>query len=674
MFSFLLDLVDVNVTPDKRQVFLQQEKLLFATVKSSLKAMYDPGATNYETNQKPFAQLKLPAFTKRNKEENATAFSKSIKDRLLLAAKVSKNKEASSILKFTTKPSESVEELDNISKVCKNGDAIVSTGSTEITIDSRTLATSKDELSNISKVNKIGEAVSLDSTEINADSKTLATSKDGLALDDVSGIGNTHKQGDSSTASIIETHEEAFSPHIENSPSPSPIGNGHLPLNPKEYDLSLTEAHAREDTADKPRCEKSENLDKSVNVINCEPTHSPKQNELCLSESVLGDPPRHSVSEDTEQSQGKLCNVETFQNFVDSVTENGNCTNNLIRDNVELTKKLENSKELGESARIENGFEVLDVENPYESEIAHESVNMNGKYSNETPELKRRRSPESDGSKNHCNTKKIRVDGGYVYDNELERTSRKSIAVNFDLQKLRERFTAEHGSKELEAEGSSGYSRTFRATIAPESNQRAEEELERHITKEMFSKMEIVGQFNQGFITTKLGDDLFIIDQHASDEKYNFEDQQRNTVLKSQRLICPQSLDLTAVNENILMENLEVFQKNGFDFEIDEKATISQRVKLISLPVSRNWSFGKSDIEELIFMLSDSPGVNYRPSNIRKMFASRACRMSVMVGTALNDGQMRRIVGHMGEMDHPWNCPHGRPTMRHLINLNMVRK
>ena len=73
-------------------------------------------------------------------------------------------------------------------------------------------------------------------------------------------------------------------------------------------------------------------------------------------------------------------------------------------------------------------------------------------------------------------------------------------------------------------------------------------------------------------------------------------------------------------------------------------------------------------------MLSDSPGVNYRPSNVRKMFASRACRMLVMVGTALNDGQMKRIVGHMGEMDHPWNCPHGRPTMRHLINLNMVRK
>ena len=102
--------------------------------------------------------------------------------------------------------------------------------------------------------------------------------------------------------------------------------------------------------------------------------------------------------------------------------------------------------------------------------------------------------------------------------------------------------------------------------------------------------MEIIGQFNQGFIITKHGDDLFIIDQHASDEKYNFEEQQRNTVLKSQRLICPQSLEFTAVNENILMENLEVFQKNGFDFEIDDNALVSQRVNFFNLAPFRSLS------------------------------------------------------------------------------------
>lgn len=61
-----------------------------------------------------------------------------------------------------------------------------------------------------------------------------------------------------------------------------------------------------------------------------------------------------------------------------------------------------------------------------------------------------------------------------------------------------------------------------------------------------------------------------------------------------------------------------------------------ERVKLISVPTSKNWTFGLGDIEELIFMLSDSPGVMCRPSRVRQMFASRACRKSVSIASHLH--------------------------------------
>ena len=44
-------------------------------------------------------------------------------------------------------------------------------------------------------------------------------------------------------------------------------------------------------------------------------------------------------------------------------------------------------------------------------------------------------------------------------------------------------------------------------------------------------------QFNLGFIISQLDQDLFIVDQHASDEKFNFESLQRVTTLQNQRLI-----------------------------------------------------------------------------------------------------------------------------------------
>ncbi|KAK7592955.1 hypothetical protein V9T40_007707 [Parthenolecanium corni] len=213
----------------------------------------------------------------------------------------------------------------------------------------------------------------------------------------------------------------------------------------------------------------------------------------------------------------------------------------------------------------------------------------------------------------------------------------------------------------------------FHADIAPDKNEIAEEELKKEISKDMFRKMKIIGQFNFGFIITKLENDLFIVDQHATDEKYNFETLQQTTTLNSQKLVVPQELNLTSTNECVLRDNLDVLRKNGFEFSIDDSAEVTKKVKLTSIPVSYNWQFGKEDVDEMLFMLQDAPHTVCRPTRLRSMFASRACRKSVMIGTPLSVTHMRKLINNMGCIEQPWNCPHGRPTMRHLINLSILK-
>lgn len=58
------------------------------------------------------------------------------------------------------------------------------------------------------------------------------------------------------------------------------------------------------------------------------------------------------------------------------------------------------------------------------------------------------------------------------------------------------------------------------------------------------------------------------------------------------------------------MDNLEIFKKNGFTFEINDNAPPTKRVKLLTIPMSKNWVFGKEDIEELLFMLRVNFGNN----------------------------------------------------------------
>jgi DNA mismatch repair protein PMS2 len=50
---------------------------------------------------------------------------------------------------------------------------------------------------------------------------------------------------------------------------------------------------------------------------------------------------------------------------------------------------------------------------------------------------------------------------------------------------------------------------------------------------------QVLGQFNLGFIICRLRRDLFILDQHACEEKYNFETLQRTTQMHQQKLIAP---------------------------------------------------------------------------------------------------------------------------------------
>lgn len=157
----------------------------------------------------------------------------------------------------------------------------------------------------------------------------------------------------------------------------------------------------------------------------------------------------------------------------------------------------------------------------------------------------------------------------------------------------------------------------FKATIEPAKNKLAEEELQTEITKKSFSEMEIIGQFNLGFIVVKLADDLFIVDQHATDEKFNYETLQKEETLYNQKLVVPQPLELTAVSEMILIDNLDVFEKNGFKFQIDHDALPTKKIHLTTKPMKNNWQFGKEEIDELIFLLQESPNVVLRPTKIR---------------------------------------------------------
>jgi len=256
--------------------------------------------------------------------------------------------------------------------------------------------------------------------------------------------------------------------------------------------------------------------------------------------------------------------------------------------------------------------------------------------------------------------------------------------------------------------------------VTPVQLAHAENLLSRTVRKDDFLAMNVLGQFNLGFIITNLDvnqrnsensatlpstSDLYIVDQHAADEKYKFETFWAETAIHEQKLIIPKPLDLSLEHEVIVREHIDIFHANGFDFQFEKaheddveddgnRSSGQSRILITRLPQSKNVSFSSHDIAQLCELIRESPYTcSRKPTQVenesaskKKMmkipriprldaiYASRACRAAVMIGTALHKQKLKQIITQLSTLDQPWSCPHGRPTMRHLIDLRQYSK
>ncbi|WBW74943.1 MutL family mismatch-repair protein Pms1 [Schizosaccharomyces osmophilus] len=201
------------------------------------------------------------------------------------------------------------------------------------------------------------------------------------------------------------------------------------------------------------------------------------------------------------------------------------------------------------------------------------------------------------------------------------------------------------------------------------SDTNQEEHLDLTIHKADFLKMRIVGQFNRGFIVVIHKNNLFIIDQHASDEKFNYEKLKGRVKLKPQELVAPKQLNLAATEEIVLFEHMEMIREKGFEIIVNMDEPVGKRCKLIAVPSGKSVVFDVGDLLEMLNLLSEHPRINPISSKLERMLASKACRSSIMIGRALTISEMSTVVRHLADLSKPWNCPHGRPTMRHLFRM-----
>jgi DNA mismatch repair protein MutL len=207
------------------------------------------------------------------------------------------------------------------------------------------------------------------------------------------------------------------------------------------------------------------------------------------------------------------------------------------------------------------------------------------------------------------------------------------------------------------------------AKPAPEQLNLFEEKI---LTEENRKKFRIIGQVFETYWLIEFEDKLMMIDQHAAHEKVNYErlmKQYREKNVISQRLMPPVIISLSSQEENVLLENMEVFLSLGYEIE----AFGGSEYALRSVPVDLYGCNEEEMFVEVLDQLAD--GGNFGSIRvIEEKIASMSCKAAVKGNNALSFAEAEALIDELLTLENPYNCPHGRPTIVTMTKSEMDRK
>ncbi|MBL0716913.1 MAG: hypothetical protein JJV89_02580, partial [Desulfosarcina sp.] len=178
--------------------------------------------------------------------------------------------------------------------------------------------------------------------------------------------------------------------------------------------------------------------------------------------------------------------------------------------------------------------------------------------------------------------------------------------------------------------------------------------------KSSFRDLRIIGQLHNTYILCESNDGLVILDQHAAHERIIFEKlkaRAKGFPIASQKLLIPETIDLSYREAEILAKILPELQKFGLEIEPFGGNTFV--VKAIpSLLADRE---ARPLIIEIVEKLAETGFASGISDAVDECLIIMACHGSIRAKQHLLDEQIQAILDQLDECEKPSCCPHGRP-------------
>lgn len=292
------------------------------------------------------------------------------------------------------------------------------------------------------------------------------------------------------------------------------------------------------------------------------------------------------------------------------------------------------------------------------------------------PSLMKKREPDREtasavksGQTEPQNFKPVSKDSGLFLEKPVQSAQEDAKALTSREGRIRE-TGAEYGSVLKQAEQEDRQEQKIQKNLRePRQMDLFEDRL---LTREARAEHRLIGQLFDTYWLVEYRDKLYIIDQHAAHEKVLYEKTMatlKNREYTSQLVNPPVILTLNDSEQLLLERYMDHFTSIGFEIEPFGGKEYAVRAVPANL-----FSIAKKEL--LMEMLDNLSEDTARSSAelINDRIASLSCKAAVKGNHRLSASEAETLIDELLELENPYACPHGRPTIISMSRYELEKK
>lgn len=189
--------------------------------------------------------------------------------------------------------------------------------------------------------------------------------------------------------------------------------------------------------------------------------------------------------------------------------------------------------------------------------------------------------------------------------------------------------------------------------------------------KAMFPDLEFLSQFHRTYLLCQAPDGLYIVDQHAAQERVKYEywrDKIGEVSYEQQTLLIPIILDLPKNDALTVSEKKEKLQEAGIYLQEYGSNTFILREH----PIWMRENEIESSTYALIDLLLAEKDVSVKKYR-EDLAIMISCKSSIKANMSIDSDSARDLLKQLAHCENPYNCPHGRPAVIRFMNTDIEK-